>query len=266
MRYDPEVLFRSTAPFYARYRSGYPPQFFEHLVDRFGLDGTQAVMDLGCGTGQIALDLAPHVATVCAVDPEPTMLVDGRRIAAERGLGNVTWTVGDSYRLGDLQLPELALVTMGASFHWMDRDAVLTGLDTLIGPGGAVVVASGGASALDPPPWNDTMAAVRAKYLGPERRAGSTTYTHPEERHEDLLRRSGFSQVESVEWVWTLDRDLESVVGLQFSLSYSAPSQFDGEQQREAFEADLREALAIANPSGQFREEIRTEALIATRA
>ncbi|MGH3450390.1 MAG: class I SAM-dependent methyltransferase [Haloechinothrix sp.] len=265
MRYDPNELFRSTAPYYARYRSGYPREFIDYLVTRFGLDGTQEVLDLGCGTGQIALRLAAHVAHVLAVDPEPSMLTEGEHLAEDGDVGNIDWKVGDSYRLAELDLPKLDLVTMGASFHWMDRDAVLRDLDPFVVPKGGVVVVSGGAPANEAPPWSETIAAIRTKYLGPDRRAGSTTYSHPTESHADVLRRSPFSNVDIVEWTWTLQRDLDSLVGLQFSLSYSAPAQFDSEQQRTAFEAELRDALMQQAPSGVFPERIRTEAHIATR-
>jgi SAM-dependent methyltransferase len=242
VRYNPDELFASTAHYYARYRSGYPPAFFDHLAGRFGLDGTQTVLDLGCGTGQIALQLAPHVAQV------------------------LDWQHGDSHHLGTLELGDLDLVTMGASFHWTDRDALLTTLDTLLATDGAVVVASGGApSDQSPPVWNDTITAIRTRYLGTARRAGSGTYSHPEERHTDVLRRSPFSRVDTVDWTWQLPRDLDSVVGLQFSFSYSAPAQFGDEDTRARFEHDLRDALATEFAAGDFTENIRTDALIATR-
>lgn len=173
MRYNPDELFRSTAPYYARYRPGYPREFFDYLVERFALDGTQQVLDLGCGTGQIALPLAAHVARVYAVDPEPSMLTEGRQLAEERGIGNIDWIVGHSYKLTELDLPVLNLVTMGAAFHWMDRDTVLSELDRRTAPDGGVVVVSGGAPASqEPPPWVDTITKVRTRYLGAARRAG----------------------------------------------------------------------------------------------
>lgn len=266
VRYNPDELFASTAPYYGRFRSGYPPAFFEYLVGRFGLDGAQTVLDLGCGTGQIALQLAPHVAQVLAVDPEPTMLEQGRRLADERGVTNIDWQLGNSRHLDKLGLSNLDLVTMGASFHWTDRDALLSTLDTLVAPDGAVVVASGGAPGeQSPPAWNDTIAAVRARYLGAARRAGSGTYSHPEERHADVLRRSPFSHIETVDWRWQLPRDLDSVVGLQFSFSYSAPALFGDEATRVRFEQELRTELSKDFPAGEFTETICTEALIATR-
>jgi ubiquinone/menaquinone biosynthesis C-methylase UbiE len=266
MPYKPDELFRSTATYYARYRAGYPPQLFDHLAERFHLDRTQTVLDLGCGTGQLAIPLSGHIARVIAVDPEPAMLAEAARLAGEHSADNIEWRRGDSFHLSELDLPALDLVTMGASFHWMDRDATLAALDRLIVPGGAVVIASGGAPGTKtPPPWEATITAMRTKYLGAPRRAGSGTYTHPAEGHADILRRSPFSQVDTREWSWSMDRDLDSVIGLQFSYSFSAPAQFADEQQRAAFEDELRETLTDQFPNGNFHEDIRTEALIATR-
>ena len=262
----PDELFRSTAAYYARYRAGYPPPLFEHLAARFALDHTQTVLDLGCGTGQLAIPLSRHVARVLAVDPEPAMLDEGAHLAAERGAANIAWIRGDSYHLDELGLPALDLVTMGAAFHWMDREATLDRLDQLVVPGGAVVIASGGAPATKTPaPWEHTITTVRTKYLGTARRAGSGTYTHPTEGHTEILRRSPFSHIETREWTWTLQRDLDSIIRLQFSYSYSAPAQFSDEHQRQAFENELREALSDQFPGDTVTEQIRTEALIATR-
>ncbi|MGH8967137.1 MAG: class I SAM-dependent methyltransferase, partial [Actinomycetes bacterium] len=242
------------------------PQLFDHLTARFGLDHTQTVLDLGCGTGQLAIPLAAHVARVLAVDPEPAMLHEGARLAADHDAANIDWVRGDSYHLDQLDLPALDLAVIGAAFHWMDRDDTLGLLDQHVTPGGAVVIASGGAPATKtPPPWEDTITAIRGKYLGAARRAGSGTYTHPAEGHAEVLRRSPFAHVETREWTWTLHRDLDQVIGLQFSYSYSAPAQFTDEHQRQAFEDELRAALTDQFPAGDFTEQIRTEALIVTR-
>jgi ubiquinone/menaquinone biosynthesis C-methylase UbiE len=264
LRHQPDELFRSTAPYYARYRPGYPTEMFTYLVERFRLDGTQRILDLGCGTGQIAIPLAGHAAEVVAVDPEPAMVDEGRRLAAERSVHNIQWRRGDSYRLEALNLPTLDVVTMGASFHWMDRHAVLRILDRLVLPNGGVVVASGGTPGSGtPPPWDELIGAVRAKWLGPHRRAGSGTYTHPAERHEDVLRQSPFSHLATMGWTREISRDLDSLVCSQFSYSYSAPVLLG--ENMGAFEADLRRVLMESYPCGIFTETVRTEVIIATR-
>jgi SAM-dependent methyltransferase len=64
-------LFTGTAWHYARYRPGYPQVFFDDVVQRFHLDGTGRLLDLGCGTGQLTLPLAEHVTEAVGMDPSP---------------------------------------------------------------------------------------------------------------------------------------------------------------------------------------------------
>ncbi|SCF72745.1 hypothetical protein GA0115259_1016413 [Streptomyces sp. MnatMP-M17] len=141
---------------------------------------------------------------------------------------------------------------MGAAFHWMDRDQTLRDLDHLALPGGAVVLASGGAPGdVEPAPWPEITGQIRTRYLGPQRRAGSGTYAHPTERHQDVLARSPFPHVETARWDRTITRTLDQVVGLQFSCSYSSPAQLG--PHKDAFEHDLRQALADFSPRGPLR-------------
>jgi SAM-dependent methyltransferase len=257
----PEELFAGTAPYYARYRPGYPPELFTALAARFSL-ATGRVLDLGCGTGQISLALAPRAAAVVGVDPSAEMLAEAAALAEQRGLANVEFRLGDSATLGDLGLGAFDLVTMGASFHWMDRDATLALLDRMVTARGGVVVAGGGTPAVEPP-WEPVIREVRAAWLGPQRRAGSGTYSHPKERHETVLARSAFPVVERLEFHQRVERTLDMLVGLQFSYSYSAPALLGAD--RPGFEQDLRRRLAEVQPDGVFAEDIRTEVLVATR-
>jgi ubiquinone/menaquinone biosynthesis C-methylase UbiE len=263
MTADPRA-FVGAEPFYARYRPWYPEGLFTELAGRFGLDGTQYALDLGCGPGTVALPLAPLVAQVIAVDPAAGMLEQGRLLAEERGVRNVQWRQGDSASLLTMALPPLDLCVMAKAFHWMDRDQVLADLDKLTGPRAGVVVVSAGPPGTTPlPGWASVVAEVRAAYLGTVRRAGRGVYPEPEEQFRDTLARSAFSDVTVVAWDQPVVRSLDELVGLQFSNSYSTPVQLG--DRREAFERDLRQALLDHDRAGRYEETIRTEALIATR-
>jgi len=259
----PDELFKSTASYYARYRPGYPAELFAFLRDWFVLDGSQRVLDLGCGTGQLAIPLSTMAAEVLAVDPEPEMLAEGAKLAAEQGARNIRWIRASSYDLAALDLGPgtLNLVTMGQSFHWMNRDQTLADLDPLVAPAGAIVLVGGGKPVVRPT-WADAIDAAIERWLGPQRRAGSGTYQHPTERHPEILARSPFSHVERHLFGWRLERTLDELVGLQYSHSYAAPALLG--DHKAAFDADLRHALAQVNPSGVFAEDVQAEVFIAT--
>ncbi|WGD39741.1 class I SAM-dependent methyltransferase [Streptomyces cathayae] len=262
--HPPGEPFASTVPYYAAFRPRYAPEFSTLLAERFGLDGTQRVLDLGAGPGTIALDLAPRVGEVIAVDPEKGMLDEGRRLAAEHGITNITWREGDSTLLPAMDIGPVLLAVLGAAYHWMDRDRVARDLDRIIEPGGAVVLASRGAPGdLEPAPWRRVVDEVRTRHLGPERRAGSGACSPPGERHQDVLARGPFSRVDTARWEHTLTRTVDEVIGWVFSLSYSSPARLGAK--KDAFEQDLRAALLAFAPSGRFDGVIHTEAVIATR-
>ncbi|NKY54167.1 class I SAM-dependent methyltransferase [Nocardia vermiculata] len=267
MPYDPNGLFTGAAPYYAAYRPGYPPEVFTTLRERFGLDRTQQVLDLGCGTGRLTLPLAKLVAHIHAVDPDSGMLDHAATLAAAAGIDTITWHHTDASHLAELDLPMLDLTTFGASFHWTDRPSLLADLDHRIVPRGAVVVVSGGppGSAVAPP-WQDLVTEVRTAHLGPDRRAGAGTYQHPHLGHAEVLAASPFSDIDTRTWTRELDGDIDSVVGLQFSYSYSAPSQFADEKARARFETDLHAALTDRfGTDAVLTEHHTTELIIATR-
>jgi SAM-dependent methyltransferase len=259
------TLFESTAAYYARFRPPYPEQAFDALIDRFRLNAESHVLDLGCGTGQIAIPLACRMIPIHAVDPDIEMLSEGQCAEERAGICRICWYRGDDTVVDQLFLPPLAACIMGASFHWMDREGVLRKLDRMIVSGGGVAVLSGSGSV-----WSDSgedWVAVAKKviteFLGPERRAGSGIYTRPPERHEILLRRSAFSNVEDLTFEQEQVVSVDDIIGLQLSTSYASPAQLG--EHIEDFTKMLRRRLLEVNPFATFRGSVKTQVLIATR-
>ncbi len=112
------------------------------VLDRLALDGHEAVLDAGCGSGrvtQMLLDRLPR-GRVIAVDVAPSMVAAARRALDRRA------------EVIESDLVELALdepvdaVFSNAVFHWVpDHDALFRVLHAALRPGGRLVAQCGGA-------------------------------------------------------------------------------------------------------------------------
>lgn len=100
-------------------RPPYPAEAIDLLLE---LAAGGAVLDLGCGIGDLARRVAPHVERVDAVDFSAAMVTRGKQLeGGDRP--NLHWQVGPAEE-AELHQP-YALVTAGESLHWMDWDVVL---------------------------------------------------------------------------------------------------------------------------------------------
>lgn len=101
----------------------------------------RTIIDLGCGTGQLTLELARERRLVMGVDPSPVMLTFARRKPhAER----VTWIEGDSSALGT---PNADLVVMTGNVPQVFLDdaewnATLQNIYQALRPGGILAFES----------------------------------------------------------------------------------------------------------------------------
>ena len=257
MTYDPD-LFRGAAAFYDRYRAPYAEAAIEFAVRRLGLERRSRLIDLGCGPGTLARRFAPRVAEVVAMDPDPDMLAEGRRLATSGGIANISWMQAGSAELGELEGTFRGAV-MGQSFHWMDRDQVLGDLHRLIDDGGGIALINPGRRRPQES-WEPVAEDVVERYLG---RRPPHPQKNAEPHHEPALRRSAFEITDDVEFASTIRRDVRSVIGAVYSVSSSTQRLFG--DRRGEFERDLEAALADACPGGVFHETIETGVIVALR-
>lgn len=238
---DPSERFAGTAAHYAAARPGYGSAAMSYLRDRFELDESARVFDLGCGAGQVAVPLAEFAGHVVGFDPNAAMLRQARRRAERTGLTNTDWIVASDAELRGAMGP-VRLTTMGRSFHWMDRQRTLDRLQRLTESGGGVALLSDPEWVRrGPESWQAATYDVAARYLDdlPERETGEIDYETP---YSELLAEAGLSAVERVTFTETRVWDIDSVVGYVFSLSFASPDEFGADA--ETFERDLRERLA----------------------
>jgi SAM-dependent methyltransferase len=253
--------FRSTVPYYVRYRVPYPNRLIAFVAEGCGLERASHVLDLGCGPGQLAIAFARLGSTVTAIDPEPSMLAAARECAAAAGVSLKT-IEGSSYDLNPT-LGHFRLVTLGRSFHWMDRDATLAVLDRMIERGGAIALFGDKRIETRGADWRALLERLQQEFvpeLATERRERKKT----EEPDELVLLRSAFFSLERHGVIVMRRLGADDIVGRAYASSTTSPAALG--ERRPAFEEALREGLAGLAPTGEFSEIVEVTALIARRS
>lgn len=110
------------------------------MVQAAHLAGHERVLDAGCGTGHTALTFAPHVASVVAVDFTAGMLEQGRRLAAERGVYNVEFHLGDVEALDFPAASFDRIVSRYSAHHWPHPQRALGEFRRVLRPGGCFLL------------------------------------------------------------------------------------------------------------------------------
>ncbi len=249
--------FAEAAPYY-KHRAPYPPDALEYLCDVLKLDTRSRVLDLGCGSGTIAIPISHRVDHVLAVDPCQKMIDEGLALAAKAHCRNIEWVCTSAEQL-DEALGPFDLAVIGQAFHWMDRDRVLRKLAKMLrSDRGALALINPG-KRRPQELWEPCANEIVERYIG---KIGRHPKMNPELKHEPALLRSGcFANFTTREFAISFERDIASIIAFIYSMSTSPKSAFG--KRAEEFERELSAALLALNPSGVFAERTETEVLLA---
>ncbi|KAK3187296.1 hypothetical protein K4F52_003927 [Lecanicillium sp. MT-2017a] len=141
-------------------RPSYPPETFDILRGLI-TDRPVRVLDIGCGTGDIARTIAMHADRVDAVDSSLPMLEHGKALAEGDATNtNIQW-IHESAESFAGQGP-YALITAGQSLHWMDWETALPKMAAMLTSNGVLAITT---VLFQPrPPWQDGYTAIVKKY------------------------------------------------------------------------------------------------------
>jgi SAM-dependent methyltransferase len=140
------TLFDSVAQLYEASRLGYPGSIVELAVATAGLGAGSAVLEVGCGTGQLTEDLACFGFGLTAIDLGPSMITAARhRLAGSTVLFEVA-------SFEDFAAPEASfdLIVSGTAFHWVDPELQFRKPARLLRPGGWLALLETGERYDDP--------------------------------------------------------------------------------------------------------------------
>lgn len=255
--------FKGTANYYAQFRPGYPEDFFKYIKTRHSLNTSKRILDVGCGTGQIAIPLSPYVKEVIAMDPEPEMINVAKKISNKLNIKNIHYIIGGSndFSENENSINNIDLITFGTSFHWMDGSQTLAKLKDYINPKGGICIVYSQSVWNNPNEWQKIVKETIQDHLGETRKAGSGTYKKRNETFHDSLKKAGFQSIEKKRYVVDVTRDLDNIVGLIYSMSFS--STYVLGDKKEKFEQDLKKRLTQFSPNNVFEETITTESISA---
>ncbi len=247
--------------FYHRYRRGYSSEVIDMLVQAFSLTEQDVVIDLGCGTGQLALPTAGRVRAVVGVDPEPDMLLRAREAAAERRVGNALWMVGvdsDIETLGGmLGHHRVGAVTIAQALHWMDHDRLFSSIATLARPGGGVAVITNGTPLwLQESAWSQALRAFLEGWLDTTTTATCGTDAESQRRYGESLEAAGFDLSEA-SFDYTDELGIDEVVGGLYSAL--GADRLPPHEQRAQFSDAIWQVLEAHQP---FVEPVHVAMLI----
>lgn len=254
---DTTRLFDSAVGHYVRFRLPYPSEMIADIVGRFDLgDGIGRVLDIGCGPGTLTFALHDLGVRVTGIEPNDAMLAAAITTAGKRGI-----RLPFLNKTAEAVAPEdgpARVALFGRSFHWTDRSEVLRRLETVIEPGGGVVVVHEDTRTRSETKIGQVVEALKRDWC-PDGIPGAASRGN----HEEHLSASAFSDIERVLYPVTRRWSVDDAVGHMFSTSYFNPERLGSRTER--FEIDARSRLLELEPSGLFEEQLAFSALYATR-
>ncbi|MGK9171235.1 class I SAM-dependent methyltransferase [Inquilinus limosus] len=238
---DPDV-----AACYAS-RPPYPPELHRKLLEL--APGRARLLDLGCGPGKLAIDLAPHFAHVIAVDPSEPMLRVARALGAEHE--NIRWVRARAEEV-ELEGP-FDLIVVGAAIHWMRLDIVMPKLKGVLRPDAPLALVNG-----DEPGEAAWIDAYRAHLIRWVERGGGTwrdpVHTAPAYLDWiDIQSRESFSS--------EVDQSVEELIEAEHSRATWSRAAM-GAEAASAFDSELRGILQPHAVAGRIRYRVDTRLVV----
>jgi SAM-dependent methyltransferase len=252
-------LYRGSAGYYDRHRLPYPDALITDLIGRTAPSGQGRLLDLACGTGQLAFPLSGSFEQTWAVDQEPDMVELVQAKAAAGGpAGARIHPVAASAEELDAVPGAFELVVIGNAFHRLSRGEVAARVRRCLQPGGYLALCWSFA------PWNGTQDWQRAfGQLLDRWKAALTGSRIPsrweQERRElpdaELLFEYGFEMVGRYEFVAGKSWTVPDLAGLIRSTSFLPQSVL--ESHGATFDAELEAALDPYSSNGLLTETVQ---------
>jgi SAM-dependent methyltransferase len=112
----------------------------ELLLHASGAGSEDNVLDVACGPGLMACEIAKVARQVTGIDLTPAMIEQAKAVQQSHGLTNLAWHVGDVLPLPFPDASFSMVFTRYSFHHFLDPRAVLAEMVRVCRPGGRVIV------------------------------------------------------------------------------------------------------------------------------
>jgi SAM-dependent methyltransferase len=222
------------------------------LIRRVSPSGHGRLLDLACGTGQLAFPLRGWFTEVWAVDQEPDMIerVEAKAASAA-GAGTIRPVVSAAEDLR-AEPGQFELVVIGNAFHRLRRDLIADRVLGWLEPGGYLALCWSGSPWLagepdgrDATQWQRVLAGTLEEWMAARGATGRIPADWNRERKErpdlQVLSAAGFEADGRYEFASAHRWTIQELAGFVRSTSFLPPSVLG--DQAAAFDASLASAL-----------------------
>lgn len=245
-------LYEGTSTYYDRFRRPYPQELFDDLYTRLPVSGEGRLLDLACGTGQIALPMRDVFREVVAIDAEFEAIAFAAEKASRLDPPRVRWIVGTA------ESPPVRgsfeLIAIGTAFHRLDRPRVARRARELVSDRGALALLWSPVPSDGDQPWQRELAQIIADWVDHSTGSGRLPAGWQEALvalpDRQVLENAGFRYSGRFEFeredTWTV----ESLIGFMYSTSILSRDALGGST--DEFEADVQRRLRPFLTQGTF--------------
>lgn len=129
--------------------SGAQQAWARELISKLSLEGTETVLDIGCGDGKVTAEIARLLdrGEVVGIDSSPSMIELARKRFPTSESTNLSFQLLDAVNISSEAAfaSKFDVVFSNAALHWVkDHRPVVRGIDSCLAPGGKMLLQMGG--------------------------------------------------------------------------------------------------------------------------
>jgi len=242
---------------YAVYRPNYPTELIQslfRLAPKLVSGGGAKIVDVGCGSGQLTLQLGElllpqakaNEVEIIGLDPSANQIENAKEILPESLKGLIKYGVSGSEKM-DIESGSVDIVTVAQALHWFDLDAFFAEVDRVLKPNGVLAVITYDLNQFEQPEAQSELLkfynGVLGKYWSPKRRMVDEKYTNVNFPYSSTLKRSVFPLHKSM----TVQNYINYLNTWSSIQKYRQENPNESEDLLERFKRDLMPTLGATN-------------------